>query len=103
MAEAAAVGTGMTVLEVASGWGATARFLARDWGVRVTATNLEATQLKTARLLTGLLGLGRLVSHIPADFQDLSFRRPLSTSGGARKPSSMPMTKIGFWPKPIAF
>lgn len=64
---------GLRVLEVASGWGATARYLTRAFAVHVTATNIEEDHLRTAAQLTTLSGLARLIEHAPADFHDLAF------------------------------
>ena len=73
MASLAAIDGGTDVLEVAGGWGASARYLARATGARVTSTNLEEGQLETARRLTEIAGLTRLVRHSPADFHALPF------------------------------
>lgn len=61
------------VLEVASGWGATARYLARAHGAHITATNIEHDHLTTASRLSEMTGLERHVSHAHADFHDLAF------------------------------
>lgn len=73
MAALAGVRAGSRVIEVAGGWGATARYLARAFGAEVTSTNLELGQLDIARTLTGIAGLARLVRHAPADFHDLPY------------------------------
>ena len=57
MAEIASIKPGARVLEVASGWGATARYLARAHGARVTATNIEADHLDSCRKLAEMAGL----------------------------------------------
>lgn len=64
---------GKHVLEVASGWGATARYLARAHGVRVTASNHEADHLITCRTLAMLHGLDSRINCTWADFQALPF------------------------------
>lgn len=73
MADVAGLIPGQRVLEVASGWGATARYLTRAFAVHVTATNIEDDHLRTAAALTKLSGLDRLIEHAPADFHDLAF------------------------------
>lgn len=61
------------VLEVGSGWGATARYLARAAGLRVTATNIEDDHLVVARTLAELSGVSSLITNEYADFQNLPF------------------------------
>ncbi len=61
------------VLEVGSGWGATARYLARAAGLRVTATNIENDHLIVGRTLSELLGVHSLIAHEYADFHALPF------------------------------
>jgi len=73
MAACASLTSGKKVLEVASGWGATARYLARAFGAHVTATNIEEDHSATAARLSQIAGLERLVSHGHADFHDLAF------------------------------
>ncbi len=73
MATIANLGVGQNVLEVASGWGATARYLARAHAAHVTATNIEDDHLQTASGLTKTADLSRLISHAHADFHDLAF------------------------------
>lgn len=61
------------VLEVGSGWGATARYLARAAGLQVTATNIENDHLIVARTLSELSGVHSLIAHEYADFHALPF------------------------------
>lgn len=61
------------ILEVGSGWGATARYLARAAGHRVTATNIEEDHMAVSRTLSEMSGLGSLISHDYADFHALPF------------------------------
>lgn len=70
---AACIGQGGHVLEVGSGWGATARYLARASGLRVTATNIENDHLIVARTLSELSGVHSLIAHEYADFHALPF------------------------------
>jgi ubiquinone/menaquinone biosynthesis C-methylase UbiE len=73
MAMLAGLGADQHVLEVASGWGATARYLARVFGVSVTATNIEAQHQAVARALSEGFGLSRLIHHETVDFHALPF------------------------------
>ena len=67
------LGPNAHVLEVGSGWGATARYLARAAGLMVTATNIEEDHLVVGRTLAELSGVGSLVANEYADFHDLPF------------------------------
>ena len=62
------------VLEVGSGWGATARYLARAAGMRITATNIENDHLIVGRTLSELSGVHSLIAHEYADFHALPFQ-----------------------------
>ena len=73
MADCAGMRVGTRVLEVASGWGATARYLARAFAVDVTATNVAAGQLLKARGLCRQAGLQNQIRHRQADYHDLPF------------------------------
>jgi sarcosine/dimethylglycine N-methyltransferase len=73
LAEAAALQPGDDVLETACGIGGAARYLARNLGVRVTATNISEGQLELGRERTQREGLAELVRFEQADFQKLPF------------------------------
>jgi sarcosine/dimethylglycine N-methyltransferase len=73
MAAAARLRPGQTVVETACGVGGTARFLAKEHGVKVVATNIAETQLAEARELTQRAGLDHLVDFRFADYHDLPF------------------------------
>lgn len=73
MLSEANLGRNAHVLEVGSGWGATARYLARAAGLHVTATNVEDDHLVVGRTLAELSGVGSLVTNEYADFHDLPF------------------------------
>ncbi len=73
MADLAGVSVGTHVLEVASGWGATARYLARDRGARVLATNLEQAHTARARMVSDMAGLRSRIDTENADFHTLPF------------------------------
>lgn len=72
MADAAGLAPGGRVLEVACGFGATARYLARHHAVTVTATNIAETQLETACAITVTEGLADKVQFAFADYHDLA-------------------------------
>jgi cyclopropane-fatty-acyl-phospholipid synthase len=61
---------GQRVLDIGCGFGGMALFLARNYGVHVTAITLSTEQLKTARERAAKQGLTRLV-----DFQLQDYRR----------------------------
>lgn len=70
------------VLEIGSGLGGTARFLAARWGCSVTGIDLSADYVAAARILTGWVGLDeRLAFHhgdaMSLPFADRSFRAAL--------------------------
>jgi len=73
MAAAADLSPGQTVIEAACGVGGTARFLAREHGVQVLATNIAEMQLSEARLLAEEEGLAHLLEFRFADYHHLPF------------------------------
>jgi len=73
MAAAAGLRRGQAVIETACGVGGTARFLAKEHGVKVMATNIAETQLAEARELTREAGLEHLVEFSFADYHELPF------------------------------
>lgn len=73
MAEAAGLSSRDHVLEVAAGWGATACFLAREFGCRVTATNVSRAHLATAERAAMRSGLAGRVDSAYADYHVLPF------------------------------
>jgi len=62
---------GSKVLDLGSGLGGPARWLAADRGAHVTAVELSPKLHNTARELTNRLGLGQRVRHVCADILDL--------------------------------
>lgn len=73
MAEGVDLGTGDTVLDVGSGYGALARFLAQRYGCEVVASNISERELEWGRELTAEQGLGDKVRFEWADFHALPF------------------------------
>ena len=74
MARESGLREGDSVLEVGSGWGATARFLAREIGCHVTATNYSWRQADTARTLCADLIASGSIRFAMADFHNLPFQ-----------------------------
>ncbi|MCB1741510.1 MAG: methyltransferase domain-containing protein [Gammaproteobacteria bacterium] len=72
MAEGGAPRAGQTILEVACGYGAMARFLASTYDCRVQAENISERELNWARQLTEQAGLGDRVNFAFGDFHALS-------------------------------
>ena len=71
------LGQGQAVLEVGSGWGGCARYLAQTSGANLTAVELQADYHSVAQDLTARAGLRDRVDHVNADFLDV----PLSEAG----------------------
>jgi sarcosine/dimethylglycine N-methyltransferase len=71
MADGAGLKPGCRVAEVACGVGGTARFLARDYGCTVWATNVAEAQIDEAREVTKAEGLSTAVEYSIADFHAL--------------------------------
>lgn len=63
---------GQSVLEVGSGWGGCARYLAHTSGAHLTAVELQRDYHKVAVDLSNRSGLGAQVNHINADFLDVA-------------------------------
>lgn len=59
---------GQTVLEVGSGWGGCARWMAHRAGVKVTAVELQQDYHGIAQQLSTRAALGDSVQHVNADF-----------------------------------
>ena len=62
---------GDRVIEVGSGWGGCARYVAHKTGARVTAVELQADYDQVARGLTARIALRGEIEHVNADFLDL--------------------------------
>lgn len=66
--EVAGIQAGQQVLEVGSGWGGCARYIAKRTGAHVTAVELQDDYDQVARVLTARAGLSDSVTHLNADF-----------------------------------
>jgi sarcosine/dimethylglycine N-methyltransferase len=73
LANAACIKPEKSVLEVACGIGGTARYLAREYGAQVTATNIAETQIVEAKNITEAEGLIASISYEYADYHRLPF------------------------------
>lgn len=73
MADAARLEPGDNVLEVACGYGATARYLVEEYGVSVLATNISETQLERCREMAAAHGLNDRLRFEFADYHELPF------------------------------
>jgi sarcosine/dimethylglycine N-methyltransferase len=67
-----------TVLDLGSGYGGSARYLARQFGCQVTCLNLSEIQNQTNRKLTAQAGLSNCIQVVDGSFEDLSFATPAS-------------------------
>jgi len=63
---------GETVIEAGCGWGALARYMAREYGVKVRAFNLSSEQVRYARERAAAEGLGRNLEYIEDDYRNIS-------------------------------
>ena len=73
LAALAGIGTGDEVLDVCCGLGGPARYLAHNFGCRVTGIDLTESRIEGARRLTALTGLDDRVAFRCANALDLPF------------------------------
>jgi len=73
---------GESVIEAGCGWGALARHMARQYGVKVRAFNLSSEQVSYARERAAAEGLGRNVEYIEDDYRNISGRCDVFVSIG---------------------
>lgn len=73
LASLSELGPGSRVLDVGGGLGGPARTLAVEYGCSVTLSDLTASYIDVAKMLTGLLGLQGSVTHVVADGLELPF------------------------------
>jgi len=64
--------TGQTVVEAGCGWGGLARFMAREYGVRVRAYNISREQISYARKQAHRQGLDGQVEYVEDDYRNIS-------------------------------
>ena len=65
---------GDTVVEAGCGWGALARHMARDYGVKVKAYNISHEQIEYARERARREGLDDRVEYVEGDYREISGR-----------------------------
>jgi cyclopropane-fatty-acyl-phospholipid synthase len=63
---------GEVVIEAGCGWGALARHMAREYGVKVRAYNLSGEQIRHARERAAAEGLDRQVEFIEDDYRNIT-------------------------------
>src|SRR5574343_979455 len=73
LAEATGLQSPMRVLDIASGLGGTARYLANEFGCRVTGIDLTEEYCQVASILTAKVGLDGLVDYRQGDATNLPF------------------------------
>jgi len=73
LAQAASVDSTKRVLDVGSGVGGTSRYLAREFGCRVTGIDLTDEYCRTAAMLSERIGLAELVDYRQGDATNLPF------------------------------
>lgn len=62
---------GMTVVEAGCGWGGLARYMARNYGVRVHAYNISKEQLAYARAEAERQQLDHLIDYVEDDYRNI--------------------------------
>jgi len=73
---------GDTVVEAGCGWGGLARFMARHYGVKVTAYNISKEQIKYARQRAEAEGLGDQIEYVLDDYRNIKGRFDVFVSVG---------------------
>jgi len=73
LANAAGIARGQHVLDVGSGMGGPARWLAHKFGCRVTGLDLTESRVTGARRLTERVGLSKLVDFVQVDATQIPF------------------------------
>jgi cyclopropane-fatty-acyl-phospholipid synthase len=63
---------GETIVEAGSGWGGFARYMARNYGVRVRSYNISAEQVAYARQRAQADGLDDAIEYIEDDYRNIS-------------------------------
>lgn len=66
------IASGQKILEVGSGWGGCARYIAHATGAHVTAVELQDDYHEIGKALTQRAGLSERVTHVNADFLEWS-------------------------------
>jgi cyclopropane-fatty-acyl-phospholipid synthase len=73
---------GQTVVEAGCGWGGLARFMAREYGVKVRAYNISREQVKYANERARQEGLSDQVEYVEDDFRNIRGKYDVFVSVG---------------------
>jgi cyclopropane-fatty-acyl-phospholipid synthase len=73
---------GDTVVEAGCGWGGLARFMAKHYGVNVTAYNISKEQIKYARRCAAAEGLSDVVDYVLEDYRNIQGKYDVFVSVG---------------------
>lgn len=65
------LGPGSTILDIGSGYGGAARYLAKRFGCRVVALNLSEKENERNRQLSDAAGVGHLVEVVDGSFEEI--------------------------------
>ena len=63
---------GMTVVEAGCGWGGLARYMARNYGVKVHSYNISREQLAYAQAESERQGLDGLITYVEDDYRNIT-------------------------------
>ncbi|MBE0487308.1 cyclopropane-fatty-acyl-phospholipid synthase family protein [Marinobacter sp.] len=63
---------GMTVVEAGCGWGGLARYMARNYGVKVHSYNISREQLAYAQSESERQGLNNLITYVEDDYRNIT-------------------------------
>src|SRR5690554_272101 len=63
---------GMTVVEAGCGWGGLARYMARNYGVKVHSYNISREQLAYAQAESERQGLDHLITYVEDDYRNIT-------------------------------
>ena len=74
--------SGQTVVEAGCGWGGLARFMAKHYGVKVTAYNISQEQIKYARQRAEQEGLSQSVEYVLEDYRNIQGQYDVFVSVG---------------------
>jgi len=73
---------GQSVIEAGCGWGGLACFMAREYGVEVTAYNISREQIEYARRVAAQQGLSDRVTFVEDDYRNINGRYDVFVSIG---------------------
>ena len=76
------LGPGQSVVEAGCGWGGLAHFMAREYGVNVTACNISHEQITYAREMANKQGLANRVTFVEDDYRNITGKYDVFVSVG---------------------